>query len=155
MQSLSLYCRGFAEWMFIIGVYGVTRELVTKPYSWLPPLSQLAMPFYLSHQQILIMIAAGASWYPHLSKYKLKIFISNTRNCFRILSSCPDPVHDWNPAGILGDHQGGTHKISVWSPYSWIFTVTRKSYGRLLSPNSDECPLRHCHRSCPCFVKWR
>ena len=60
--------RGFAEWMFIIGVYGVTRELVTKPYSWLPTLSQLAMPFYLSHQQILIVITVGASWFPHLSK---------------------------------------------------------------------------------------
>ena len=70
----TLIFRGFAEWMFIIGVYGVTRELVTKPYTWLPPLSQLAMPFYLSHQQVLIIIAAGASWYPHLSKYKLQIF---------------------------------------------------------------------------------
>ena len=64
--------RGFAEWMFIIGVYGVTRELVTRPFSWLPALSQLAMPFYLTHQQILIIIAAGASWYPHLSKDTLE-----------------------------------------------------------------------------------
>ena len=64
--------RGFAEWMFIIGVYGVTRELVTRPFSWLPALSQLAMPFYLTHQQVLIIIAAGASWYPHLSKDNLE-----------------------------------------------------------------------------------
>ena len=58
--------------MFIIGVYGVTRELVTKSYSWLSPLSQLAMPFYLTHQQVLVIIAAGASWYPHLSKDNLE-----------------------------------------------------------------------------------
>ena len=54
--------------MFIIGVYGVTRELVTRSCSWLPTLSQLAMPFYLTHQQLLIIITAGASWYPYLSK---------------------------------------------------------------------------------------
>ena len=128
----TLIFRGFAEWMFIIGVYGVTRELVTKPYTWLPPLSQLAMPFYLSHQQVLIIIAAGASWYPHLSKYKLQIYlVANTREGmgtsgnlttldffgFRILSGCPDPVNNWNPAGILGDHQGGTHQIFLWPPY--------------------------------------
>ena len=65
----TLIFRGFAEWMFIIGVYGVTRELVSKSYSWLSPLSQLAMPFYLTHQQILVIIAVAASWYPHFSKY--------------------------------------------------------------------------------------
>ena len=124
MQPLYLYCRGFAEWMFIIGVYGVTRELVTKPYSWLPPLSQLAMPFYLSHQQILIMIAAGASWYPHLSKYKLKIFLSNPRNCFRILSSCLDPLNNWHLTGILGDHQGWTNQVFLRPPDQRLFSLT-------------------------------
>ena len=62
-----LFLRGFAEWMFIIGVYGVFRELFTKPYSWIPFLSELAMPFYLTHQQILVPIASGASWVPYLS----------------------------------------------------------------------------------------
>ena len=59
----SLYLwRGFTEWLFIIGVYGVFREIFTKTYSWIPFLSQLAMPFYLTHQQVLVPIAAGASW---------------------------------------------------------------------------------------------
>ena len=54
--------------MFIIGLYGVTREVMTKTFSWLSVLSELAMPFYLTHQQILVMVVAGASWYPHLSE---------------------------------------------------------------------------------------
>ena len=45
-----------------------SRELVTKTYSWIPVLSELAMPFYLTHQQILVPLAAGASWVPHLSE---------------------------------------------------------------------------------------
>ena len=60
--------RGFSEWLFIIGVYGVTRQLVTRPPPGLARLSELAMPFYLTHQQILVPIAAACSWLPHLSK---------------------------------------------------------------------------------------
>ena len=65
------FLRGFAEWLFIIGIFGVFREVFTKTWSWIPVLSELAMPFYLTHQQILVPIAAGASWVPYLSKYSL------------------------------------------------------------------------------------
>ena len=54
--------------MFIIGLYGVTREIMTKTSPWLSMLSELAMPFYLTHQQLLIMIVAGVSGYPYLSE---------------------------------------------------------------------------------------
>ena len=60
--------RGFSEWLFILGVYGVTRQLVTRPPPGLARLSELAMPFYLTHQQILVPIAAACSWVPYLSK---------------------------------------------------------------------------------------
>ena len=60
---------GFGEWLFIIGVYGVTRELVTTSHPMVPMLSELSMPFYLTHQQILVSIASAASWVPYLSKY--------------------------------------------------------------------------------------
>ena len=63
------FLRGFAEWLFLIGIYGVFREAFTKSWSWIPLLSELAMPFYLTHQQILVPIAASASWVPYLSKY--------------------------------------------------------------------------------------
>ena len=56
--------------MVIIGLYGVTRELMTKTFSWLSVLSELAMPFYLTHLQILVMVAAGASWQPLLSEHR-------------------------------------------------------------------------------------
>ena len=59
---------GFGEWLFIIGVYGVTRELVTTSHPMVPILSELSMPFYLTHQQILVSIASGASWVPYLSE---------------------------------------------------------------------------------------
>ena len=59
---------GFGEWLFIIGVYGVTRELVTTPHPLVPALTELSMPFYLTHQQILVSIASAASWIPYLSK---------------------------------------------------------------------------------------
>ena len=61
--------------MFLIGLYGVTRELVetppVTPQSWISSLLRLrglALPFYLTHQQVLVVVAAGASWCPRLSK---------------------------------------------------------------------------------------
>ena len=62
--------------MLIIGLYGVTRELLTKNYSGLSVLSEVAMPFYLTHQQILVMIAAGASWVPHLRTFPVVLILS-------------------------------------------------------------------------------
>ena len=34
------YVRGFAEWLFIIGLYGVLRERVTNTGAWIPVLSE-------------------------------------------------------------------------------------------------------------------
>ena len=59
---------GFGEWLFIIGLYGMTRELVTTSHPLVPILSELSMPFYLTHQQILVSIASAASWIPYLSE---------------------------------------------------------------------------------------
>ena len=61
--------RGFSEWLFIIGVYGVLRELVTAPLPGLAKLSELAMPFYLTHTQIIVAIQTASSWVPYLSKW--------------------------------------------------------------------------------------
>ena len=62
------FLRGFSEWLFILGVYGVTRQLVTAPPPGLARLSELAMPFYLTHQQLLVPLVAACSWVPYLSK---------------------------------------------------------------------------------------
>ena len=37
------FVRGFAEWLFIIGLYGVLRERVTTTGSWIPVLSEFIM----------------------------------------------------------------------------------------------------------------
>ena len=62
--------------MFLIGLYGVTRELVvsSSPQPWLSSLLKLrplALPFYLTHQHVLVTIAAWASWHPHLGQSEL------------------------------------------------------------------------------------
>ena len=52
------------------------RELVTKTHSWIPVLSELAMPFYLTHQQVLVPLAAGASWVPYLRTFPLVLLLT-------------------------------------------------------------------------------
>ena len=34
------FVRGFAEWLFIIGLYGVLRERITTTWAWVPALSE-------------------------------------------------------------------------------------------------------------------
>ena len=65
---ISCFLRGFAEWLFIIGIYGVIREIVTGSHAIIPVLSELSMPFYLTHQQVLVPIASICSWVPYLSR---------------------------------------------------------------------------------------
>ena len=38
-----LFLRGFAEWIFLIGVYGVTRELVQTNHSWIAKLRRVIL----------------------------------------------------------------------------------------------------------------
>ena len=69
IRAVFFFLRGFSEWLFIIGVYGVLRELVTAPLPGLNKLSELAMPFYLTHTQIIVAIQTASSWVPYLSKW--------------------------------------------------------------------------------------
>ena len=94
-------CAGLAEWMFIIGLYGVTREVMTTTFSWLSVLSELAMPFYLTHQQILVMVVAGASWYPHLSESLMKCQLST--------SPLPLAIFAGSFPVVLSVHRTGRH----------------------------------------------
>ena len=86
VRALRYSLRGCSEWGLILGLYSVTRwllisikyylriiiiisrQLVTAPPPGLARLSELAMPFYLTHQQLLVPIAAACSWVPYLSK---------------------------------------------------------------------------------------
>jgi len=73
---LFYFLRGFAEWLFIIGTYGVCREVFTTTYSWIPVFSEIAMPFYLTHQQVLIPIAAASSWVPYLRSLPIVLILA-------------------------------------------------------------------------------
>ena len=76
-KILFFILRGFSEWLFIIGVYGVLRELVTAPLPGLAKLSELAMPFYLTHTQIIVAIQTASSWVPYLSKWMITEYFEN------------------------------------------------------------------------------
>ena len=103
LKLLFFFWRGFAEWIFIIGVYGVFREVFTKSYSWLPFLNELAMPFYLTHQQVLLPIAAGASWM-NLGYIGNKILQWHEHIkivSFRFIFICLDSINYWYLAYIM------------------------------------------------------
>lgn len=51
--------RGFGEWIFMLGLISVLRKYIKVYPSWLSRLVEIAMPFYVMHQQILIPIAVG------------------------------------------------------------------------------------------------
>ena len=124
--------------MFIIGLYGVTREVMTTTFSWLSVLSELAMPFYLTHQQILVVIVAGASWYPHLSESLMKCQLSSTSGYIcRIVPGGADPLHSGDSGGVLVHHQGGTSQIFLRSAHQ-TFCPAWKSPPRLCTHRSDE-----------------
>ena len=72
---------------------------------------------------------------------------------FRILSSCPDPGNDFNPTGVVEDHQGGIFKIFLWSPNQRLHSFSWKDYARLPSQYSDDCTLRDCLHYCEFSVK--
>lgn len=76
IQGIFRLLRGTSEWMFIIGVYGVTRELVTTSWPWLSVLSELAMPFYLTHQQVLVPIVVAVSEYEYLRSFPVVLILS-------------------------------------------------------------------------------
>ena len=52
---LSIWTAG-GSWLIVLGLFAVMREMVTTSHSFLSLLSQIAMPFYIMHQQILVAI---------------------------------------------------------------------------------------------------
>ena len=112
------FLRGFAEWVFIIGVYGVTRDIISGSYSIIPVLSELSMPFYLTHQQVLVPIASLCSWIPYLSKILRYSTFSNSSTFFRIISCSVVAINIGNIGGIMADNQVRTYQILLWT--TWI-----------------------------------
>ena len=67
---------GFSEWLLILGWYGIARELIVKRHPWLNYLGAIAMPFYLTHQHLLLVIVSGTLWIPHLSSFPVNLILT-------------------------------------------------------------------------------
>ena len=48
------FLRAFGEWLFMIGLLGICRNHIDNYSDALKKLVEIAMPFYLTHQQILV-----------------------------------------------------------------------------------------------------
>ena len=53
-RVLSGFLRAFGEWIFMIGLIGVCNRYIQNYPSFLKKLVALAMPFYLTHLQIVV-----------------------------------------------------------------------------------------------------
>ena len=100
-RSFSIYTdiiknifRGFGEWIFIIGLYSVNRNIFTENFPIIKVLKQITMPFYLTHMQILFVLVSGTFWIPYLKCFVPTVIMSTL--CTAIISylifKLPDPI---------------------------------------------------------------
>ena len=68
--------RAAGEWGMVLGITSVTRDLVTMQYRHLPLLSQIAMPFYLTHQQVLVTVLSLSLGTPVLQSFPIVLIIA-------------------------------------------------------------------------------
>ena len=55
-RVLSPFLRCYGEWLFMIGLLGLCRRYVRGYPDFLKTLVLIAMPFYLTHQQVLVSL---------------------------------------------------------------------------------------------------
>jgi len=100
--------RAFGEWLFVLGAYAVARTAFTSQYRHLPLLNQVAMPFYLTHQQVLVAVLSGALWVPYLSTFPSTLLLATLATFLvsllitklgpiRYLFGLPPPKGSWMP----------------------------------------------------------
>ena len=103
--------RGLGEWVFIIGLYAVNRNFCTKNFEIIKILRQMAMPFYLIHQQVLVLIVSGTLWVPYLGSFPVTLILSTVCTsavAFLIVKS-PGPVRYF--FGLPSDHNAIPGKL--------------------------------------------
>ena len=86
--------RGFGEWSFMVGLYAVNRNICTKNFNIIKTLREMAMPFYLLHQQVLIVLSTGTLWIQSLGSFFVTIILSTLITCciaFLVVKS-PGPI---------------------------------------------------------------
>ena len=67
--------------MFMLGQYSVTRSIFTRNFKIIKILRNMAMPFYLLHQQVLIALLSGTLWIPYLGSFIVTIILSTVCTC--------------------------------------------------------------------------
>ena len=72
--------RGIGEWIFIIGLYAINRNMWTKSFKIIDTLRRMTMPFYLLHQQILVVLLSGTLWISYLNSILVTISLSTVLN---------------------------------------------------------------------------
>ena len=69
--------RGIGLWLFLIGSVAMAGKKFTAHKDWYETLRMMAMPFYLTHYQILTVIFTGASWVPYLRTFPVMLIITS------------------------------------------------------------------------------
>ena len=71
------FLRGIGSWLFLMGSTTWARKTFTSPQDWHSRYRKMAMPFYLTHQQINVMLGAGAMWIPYLRTLPVMLIITS------------------------------------------------------------------------------
>ena len=56
---------------------GVMGQIFTEPKEWHSLFRRMAMPFYLIHVQVLVVVASGALWVPYLRALPVMLVIAS------------------------------------------------------------------------------
>jgi len=79
-STLFLIGRGFfhgsGQWLLILGICSLARTIITRPRAWLSTLSTISLPFYLLHQQVLVIIMALTLWVPYLGSLPSNLILA-------------------------------------------------------------------------------
>ena len=94
VHMLKSVLRGFGEWIFILGLYSANRSICTTSFPIIKTLREMAMPFYLTHMQILVVLASGIFWIPYLGTFLPTLIISTliTSAVSFLITKSPDPI---------------------------------------------------------------
>jgi len=53
---VQMAARGFSEWGWIVAMLGYGRQYLNRPHPWLRYASEIAYPFYILHQTVIVII---------------------------------------------------------------------------------------------------
>lgn len=92
--ALSCIFRGYGEWMFMIGLYAINRSTWTRNFTIIKTLREMAMPFYLLHQQILVVLLIGTFRIPSLGSFFVTTIVCTLITCIAafLIAKSPGPI---------------------------------------------------------------